>query len=293
MELIAADKRSGLNPFFIPVAKNNQTGNHMGFLRWPTQKEGMDLQIVTTTEAGIKLVALSTDHYVTRMAAESDFYQRDDASHLESLVNEYGKLYTKGDSLSLLKSGRFPAGTDKEKRLALDRYLLSKVGSFPEGYERIAEDFCEKRNDVSALVTCERCSNVFYGWGHPNTFHALMLLKMNREHEANDTARSSLAMPKWTLANTIEELDNIIKMAGFTDRKVVGDMHRIRANDPRQKDIDEGVTPVQISLDQAAHIMDAVALGAIEGGWDAVRGEIASKYREGYPEMASFIETAN
>ncbi len=70
-------------------------------------------------------------------------------------------------------------------------------------------------------------------------------------------------------------------------------MHRIRSKDPRQKDIEEGVNPIQISLDQAAHIMDAVAFGAIEGGWDAVRGEIAGKYREGgYPEMATFIETA-
>ncbi len=91
-----------------------------------------------------------------------------------------------------------------DKRLILDRYLLTKVGAFPEGYERIAEDFCQKKNDVSALVTCERCSNVFYGWGHPNTFHSLMLLKLNRENEANDTARSSLAMPKWTLASTMK-----------------------------------------------------------------------------------------
>lgn len=71
----------------------------------------------------------------------------------------------------------------------------------------------------------------------------------------------------------------------------MGDMHRIRANDPRQKDIEEGVSPIQISLDQAAHLMDAVALGSVEGGWEAVRGEIASRYREGgYPDIASFIE---
>lgn len=71
-------------------------------------------------------------------------------------------------------------------------------------------------------------------------------------------------------------------------------MHKIRAKDPRQKDIEEGVSPTQISLDQAAHIMDAVALGAVEGGWEAVRSEIATKYREGgYPEIATFIETSN
>lgn len=71
-------------------------------------------------------------------------------------------------------------------------------------------------------------------------------------------------------------------------------MHKIRSKDPRQKDIEEGVSPAQISLDQAAHIMDAVALGVVEGGWETVRSEIAGKYREGgYPEIATFIETAN
>jgi hypothetical protein len=36
--------------------------------------------------------------------------------------------------------------------------------------------------------------------------------------------------------------------------------------------------------------MDAAALGAVEGGWDAARQELASKYRAGgYPDMADFI----
>lgn len=48
----------------------------------------------------------------------------------------------------------------------------------------------------------------------------------------------------------------------------------------------------QIILDQAAHLMDAVALGAVPGGWDAARAGIAKRYRDaGYPDMADFIET--
>lgn len=52
------------------------------------------------------------------------------------------------------------------------------------------------------------------------------------------------------------------------------------------------LVPLQIILDQAAHLMDAVALGAVPGGWDAARAGIAQRYRDaGYPEMADFIET--
>lgn len=83
-----------------------------------------------------------------------------------------------------------------------------------------------------------------------------------------------------------------MRLSGFSDRKIVGDMHAFRANDPRTKDIEEnGVSPVQITLDQAAHLMDAVALGSVPGGWDSIRQELAGKYRDGgYPEMAAFIE---
>ncbi len=92
-----------------------------------------------------------------------------------------------------------------------------------------------------------------------------------------------------------QDLLEVTKISGFSDVKVVGDMHAFRANDPRTKDIEEnGVSPIQITLDQAAHLTDAVALGCIEGGWDAIRADLARRYRDGgYPDIASFIETTN
>jgi hypothetical protein len=75
-------------------------------------------------------------------------------------------------------------------------------------------------------------------------------------------------------------------MAGYTNPGLVGEMHAFRATDPREKDIAEGHNPIQVGplhcgcntqrppdrrtnkcvsiqiiLDQAAHMMDAVALG--------------------------------
>jgi hypothetical protein len=38
-------------------------------------------------------------------------------------------------------------------------------------------------------------------------------------------------------------------------------MHAYRANDPRKDDIGEGLSPTQVILDQAAHLMDAIAFG--------------------------------
>ena len=44
-------------------------------------------------------------------------------------------------------------------------------------------------------------------------------------------------------------------------------MHAFRAKDPRTDDIGEGMSQCQVTLDQAAHLMDAVAFGHIEGTW--------------------------
>ena len=68
-----------------------------------------------------------------------------------------------GDYVPFLKSGKFPTLTSSDLRLVLDRYLLTKVGPFPDCFERLAEHFLQKGNDVSALVTCERAVSVFYG----------------------------------------------------------------------------------------------------------------------------------
>jgi len=86
-----------------------------------------------------------------------------------------------------------------------------------------------------------------------------------------------------------QDLDEAIKLAGFSKTSIVGEMHAFRANDPRENDIAEGHNPIQVCyilpmlqfdslfkyvvvihsllrilqiiLDQAAHLMDAVALG--------------------------------
>eukprot|EP00981_Chlorochromonas_danica_P015038 scaffold10132_cov169-Ochromonas_danica.AAC.3 len=251
----------------------------------------MDLQIVRSNEVGVSLLSLSTDHYTHRLAVELDYQNHPELPQILEKLNQPGQIYALGDYLTFFRSGKFPIGTKEEQRLVLDRYILSKIGSFPDCYERLANNFLQQKNEISALVTCERAVNVFYSWGQPLSFHSRVLTKLGRDSEAKDTARSALSLPKWTLAHTREELDEITKTAGFSDSKILGEMHAFRANDPRTKDIEEGVSPQQISLDQAAHLMDAVALGNIEGGWVVAKPEIAKRYRDGgYPDMADFIE---
>ena len=40
-------------------------------------------------------------------------------------------------------------------------------------------------------------------------------------------------------------------------------MHLFRSKDERKDEVGEGLSPLQVTLDQAAHLMDAVAFGKL------------------------------
>jgi len=291
-ELVNPYDRAGINPFLIPLTYNAQEKSYTCYIRWPTQRSEMDLQIVQTNEVGVRLISLNTDQYCHRLLVENEFQGHTNRNHMIEKVNADGMLYKSGDYQGLINSGKFPTNTPEELALIIDRYILTKIGQFPDCYERLSLDFLTKQKETSSLVTCERAISLFYGWGHPMNFHTKLITQLGRHHEAKESAKSSMGMPKWTLASTFQELEIAVQTAGFTNIKIVGDMHKFRANDPRTKDIEEeGLNPIQVPLDQAAHLMDAVALRSIDGGWDAIRNDLAARYRAGgYPDMATFID---
>lgn len=120
--IMAPTDRKGLNPFLIPLSKNETTGSVLAYIRWPTQKVDMDLQLVRTTQTGIRLVAMGSTSFCRRMVAEMDFYSSPNSDKAIELVNREGQLYERGEFLGLLRSGKFPAITNEDLALILDRY---------------------------------------------------------------------------------------------------------------------------------------------------------------------------
>jgi hypothetical protein len=203
-ELVSPRSRAGLNPFLIPISKNLKDQSTTCFIRWPTQKKDMELQIVKTTESGVRLAALSADHYCHRIAVECDFQGRPNAVAAIDILNRDGPLYSVGGYLPFLRSSKFSTTTEADLRLVLDRYLLTKVGAFPDCYERISAHFAKQGDPTSALVTCERMTSVFYSWGHAIHAQTKMLRLLGRDHESKESARASMGAPKWTLGSSKE-----------------------------------------------------------------------------------------
>jgi len=290
---VSPDEREAMNPFLIPISKpNDRTNATLCFVRWPTPQDDSDMQLVYNYPAGIELAAMSTEHMCRRITCEMDFYGEIGAKKAVEILNHDGMDYKSGDYLPYLKSGKFPAITTHDLRLVLDRYLLTKVGPFPDCYERLALNFKDKNDIVSSLVTCERAVSLFYGFGHPVSFHAKLLREIGREIESRDAAKAALGMPLWTCSRSNEDMNDLALLAGFTGAQILGEMHLYRANDSREEEMegDNGLEPEQLALDQAAHLMDAVVMGATDGGWRGSIDIIAKKYEfAGYSDVAKFL----
>jgi hypothetical protein len=204
-DLISPTNRRGMNPFVIPIAHSKKDDSYIGFLRWPTQKETMPLQIVKTNPVGLTLLALSADAYCHRQAVELDFSGDLNAPTVLELARPLEKNYELGDAVKFVKSAKLPQVSEENKlRLGLDRFILTKVAPFPDCYERLATDYIRIGNFVNGLVTIERSASLFFSWGAPAGFHARLLTRIGRPNEAKDVAKAALSDPKFTLCETEE-----------------------------------------------------------------------------------------
>lgn len=202
--IVSPTKRSDLNPFLIPVSQSVSDNSFLCYLRWPTQRDTMDLQLVRTTDAGVRLLSLNTRNYILRQAVEMDFYDKPTFSKVHDILKANKIEYNPKDFNTMLNSGKFPKTTDNDLRLVLDRYLLTKVGPFPDCYERLAENFLANNNEISALVTCERSASLFSSWAHPLYFNCKVLQRLKRDKEVREAATAAMNLPKWTVASNLQ-----------------------------------------------------------------------------------------
>ncbi|KAI3768335.1 hypothetical protein L2E82_18921 [Cichorium intybus] len=272
--IISPVMKQGMIPLAIPLSKNN-LGSVTALLRWPTAPPGMDMPVVEVRSYGVWLLAKNVDQYIHRILVEEDANGcKEGIDELFNASGEIGeKLYTKGD----FGNSRNPN---------LDVYLLQKVGLFPDILERKVMDHFKKGDHVSAMVTGEFYTKKehFPGFGRPFVFNAEILLKVGRKLEAKDAARGALKSPWWTLGCPYQE---VADMAEWDDEQIEFIKEKV-SEEGKQEDLMKGKDAAQISLDEAAFLLD---LASIEGTWDQHLERIAECYKEGgLPEIATFLK---
>ncbi|KAH7671950.1 hypothetical protein IHE45_09G021900 [Dioscorea alata] len=264
--------REGLFPLVIPLSIS-PSGALTSFLRWPTAPPGMEMPIVEVHQHGVWLLAKDTDQYIHRILVEEDAnVAKGSVSKLYDATSDAGKkLYTEGD---FMESGI----TD------LDAYILKKVGLFPDVIERKVARHLEKGDHVSAMVTGEFYTRGhFPGFGRPFVFNAEVLLKVGRNLEAKDAARGALKSPWWTLGCKYHE---VAEIALWDDEQIEFIKEKV-SKDGKLEDLKKGKAPEQVSLDEAAFLLD---LASVEGTWTDNIDRIAECYREaGLSDIARFV----
>ncbi|CAM9460067.1 unnamed protein product, partial [Phaeothamnion confervicola] len=260
--------RKGLHPLVVPLAKD-KNGDVIGLLRWPTPEEDLAMPLVRCGAVGLDLLASSIDHYTRRVAAEEDFRGTSTAGEAIRIANG-------GDPPPLPP---YEAGAVAKLGYGVERYLLLRVGPFPDAYEWLVQQHISKGDELSALAAAERANELFRGWGRPYGSYARLLAAVgSRDMEARDAARVALRCPCWGITPDADALAEVVRIAGYESMAAVRQLYTGMAADSQEGKITEGKAPQQVALDRAAHLMDAVTFG--HSSWDGIREELAERYKE-------------
>ncbi|XP_074295347.1 protein IN CHLOROPLAST ATPASE BIOGENESIS, chloroplastic-like isoform X3 [Silene latifolia] len=271
--IISPGDKQGMFPLAIPLSRN-PSGVAISLLQWPTAPPGMDMPVVEVHKYGVSPLAKNVDQYIHRLLVEEDVGSPTGGNKelFRASDNAGKKLYSEGN----FKESQMPN---------LDTYLLRKVGLFPDVVERKINQYLEKRNHISALITGEYYTKKqhFPGFGRPAAFNAEILLRVGRDLEAREAARGALKSPWWTLGYRYQE---VAEIAEWKDEQIYYIKNKL-SEEGKQVDLHKGKELAQIALDEAAYLLD---LASVEGAWDDFVDRIAECYKvAGLNGMARFI----
>lgn len=181
----------------------------------------------------------------------------------------------------------------------MDKYVLLRVGPFPDIYESLAQGHARKGDESSALISAEAANNKISGFASSFLFYAKLLNSLpNRSEEARDAARMCLRMPLPSIGLTTEEFRQVAILSraaedSDSDEEVMAKlqamyekMRQHENDDPRSSNND--MSPEQRAMEAANYLLDTVAMTGSK--WSEARPKLAEIYKSvGRDDMASFV----
>eukprot|EP00526_Cylindrotheca_closterium_P030217 CAMPEP_0113640820 /NCGR_PEP_ID=MMETSP0017_2-20120614/21425_1 /TAXON_ID=2856 /ORGANISM="Cylindrotheca closterium" /LENGTH=326 /DNA_ID=CAMNT_0000552123 /DNA_START=192 /DNA_END=1168 /DNA_ORIENTATION=+ /assembly_acc=CAM_ASM_000147 len=265
-----------LHPHLYPLAKSKTTGNLICALRrayaddateWYANSSNAPWPIVEAKIGGpgMKLLALNSEHLMRRIVCECDFEGTD-----ESLVGLYNKGLGQSAIADKALDTPYEAGSVEKLGYGVDKYVLLRVGPFPDIYESLALGHAERGDESSSLISAEAANTKISGFASGFLFYARLLASFpNREEETRDAARMCLRLPLPSIGMTIDDFREAailgqIAEESDSNEEVLAKMQRmyekIRESEQEDPTGQQGKTPEQVAFDQANYILDNVAL---------------------------------
>mmetsp|Transcript_4705 Transcript_4705/g.8091 ORF Transcript_4705/g.8091 Transcript_4705/m.8091 type:complete len:397 (-) Transcript_4705:1604-2794(-) len=292
-----------LHPHLLPLARSQSTGNVICALRrayaddagydspslaspWPVVESAVGLP-------GMRLLSLNSEHLMRRICADADAkLEGDDAQRILELYN---------DGLGSGSLGAmdvpYEMGSVEKLGYGLEKYVLLRVGPFPDLYETMANQHLSRGDEESSLIAAEASNGKFGGFGSTFAFYAKLLSSLpNREEECRDAARMCVRMPLPSMGLTVSDFATVSKMAQYADAadntetalQKLRDMYeKIREHEQDDNNGDKSVK--QTAMEDANYLLDIACLTGQKYG--EVREEIANIYRSaGMESDADFAD---
>ena len=185
----------------------------------------------------------------------------------------------------------------------MDKFVLLRVGPFPDIYRTLALAHAERKDESSALIAAEAANGKISGFASPFLFYSTLLNSFpNRSEESRDAARVCLRMPLPSIGLTINEFRDAailgqIANENDTDEEVFAKLQMMyekfrdheNQEDPRSMvGGNNDMTPEQKAINEANYLIDSTALTGSD--WSKIRPKLAEIYSSvGRDDIASFV----
>mmetsp|Transcript_12346 Transcript_12346/g.18410 ORF Transcript_12346/g.18410 Transcript_12346/m.18410 type:complete len:397 (+) Transcript_12346:42-1232(+) len=292
-----------LHPHLLPLARSQSTGNVICALRrayaddagydspslaspWPIVESAVGLP-------GMRLLSLNSEHLMRRICADADAnLEGDDQQRILELYND-----GLGSGSLGAMDAPYEMGSVEKLGYGLEKYVLLRVGPFPDLYETMANQHLSRGDEESSLIAAEASNGKFGGFGSTFAFYAKLLSSLpNREEECRDAARMCVRMPLPSMGLTVSDFATVSKMAQYADAadntetalQKLRDMYeKIREHEQDENNGDKSVK--QTAMEDANYLLDIACLTGQKYG--EVREEIANIYRSaGMESDADFAD---
>lgn len=300
-----------LHPFLYPIAKSQATGHFIcayctlvpeqsGTTNNVRRQEPWPIVEAQLDGPGMRLLALNSEHLMRRIACECDGGEKQQQQHLVQLYNEgLGRgLLAEADLDS-----PYQPGSVAQLGYGVDKYVLLRVGPFPDLYERVSLQHLARGDEQSALIAAESANAKFTGFGSTFRFysHLLRSLPQPRPDESRDAARMCLRLPLSTVGMTWEELRQVAVLGQVAEDddslqdamdKVKALYVKIKEAEKDKNETDPTKSPEQVAIEEANQLIDMAVLDM--RNWDDVRPALAKGLRAAsFHDMANFIDHAS
>ena len=293
---------TNLHPYLFPIAQStSQPDAFICAYRNPSTEESnknFPWPIVETKLGGpgFRLLALNSEHLMRRIACE-----RDDAMQGE---DESIEIYNSGLGMGKISDASLDApytpGAVAQLGYGLDKYILLRVGPFPDLYDAMSQQHREKGDEQSSLIAAEASNKKFAGFGSTFLHYAQVLASFpNRAEESRDAARMCLRLPLPSIGLSYDDYKSVAILGQIADESDPEDVVLEKLSEfqdkmreveqDQEQDQQSGRTAEQAAFEEATAILDKAAL--TKKSWTSVRTSVGEKLRAvERNEFAQFVD---